>query len=127
MKYFLLGVVVLSTVGCANTYYYQGGKKQELEPVKKINRTTDTYDFYKTKSGAKVGVSDTMLVKFRNTANLEFYVKKYNLTILEELIPNLFEIQVANKSMTIDIANELYEQEDIEYAHPNFLQEVQKR
>lgn len=127
MRYFILGLVALSTIGCANTYYYQGGKKQKLEPVEQTQRSTKTHDYYKTQNGSQVGVSDTMLVKFYNTANLNYYIQKYNLKIVEEIMPNLFKIQVKDKSLTINIANRLYEQSDIEYAHPNFLQKVQKR
>lgn len=128
MKYIIVTLVALSTIGCANsTYYYQNGKKQKLEPIKQNARSIQTHDYYKTPNGTEVGVNDTILVKFYNTSNLFEYAKELNFNIIEEIAPKLFKIQVANRSLTTQVANTLYEKKDVEFAHPNFLRKVQNR
>lgn len=119
--HFLLIFFVLFTVGCASsTYYYKNGKKSNLIPIEKRSLNTNT-DFYKTKDGLEVGVNNSLLVKFKNTNNLSFYLKEYDLSVLKQLSKNLYLLKTSNKSKTIEISNLLYQKNDIEYAHPNFV------
>lgn len=126
MKYIYLGLVALVTIGCAqSTYYIHEGKKETLTPIKE--RSTDSKDYYLTDRGVKVGVSDTLFVKFIDSKNYQLYKEKYNLTLVDEILPNLFLFKVTDKSLTLKIANELSEKNDIKYSHPNFSYKKIKR
>lgn len=128
MKYIFLGIIFMITSGCASSnYYYQNGEKKVITPLNNKQRSQNNMLFFKNKEGIELGVSDSILVKFLNTSNLDFYIQKYKLTLVKELSKNLYEFKVENKSLTLDIANKLYEQNDIKYAHPNFYKKRFKR
>lgn len=119
MKHICLGLVALVSVGCAkSTYYIHEGKQRTLTPA--MERSVSDKDYYVTEDGVKVGVGDTLLVKFLDTKNLSLYKKEYDLILVEEIMPNLLLFKVKDKSLTIKTANELSGKEDIKYAHPNF-------
>lgn len=126
MKFIYLSMAVLVTVGCAkSTYYIHEGKKQTLTPFKE--RDVSNQDFYTTEDGVKVGVGDTLLVKFLDTKNLTQYQKDYDLEIVEEILPNLYKFRVKDKNVTLDTANGLSSKDDVKYAHPNFTKSKVKR
>ncbi len=126
MRYLYMGILLLATSGCASSnYYIHEGKKEPLTPVKE--RSNSDLDMYVTKNGKKVGVSDTLLVKFLNTNNLSYYIQKYNIVQSRQILPNLYEFKVQDKSLTIQTANDLSSQSDIKYAHPNFVKKRVKR
>lgn len=128
MKNLCLGLVILATYGCASsTYYYQSGEKKTLTPVKSIERSNQEVDYYETQNGAKVGVNDTLMVKFSNLENLDAYLSEYNLKIVEKITTNMYELQAQDKSLTIEVANALSQKSDVEYAHPNFIKTRDER
>lgn len=122
MRYLYLSLIMLSTYGCASsTYYYQGGEKQVLTPIENEQRSNQDVDYYETQDGLKVGVTNTLLVKFLDTKNLDSYLSEYNLEVEEELLTNLYKLKTKDRSLTIQIANALSQKDDIKYAHPNFI------
>ncbi len=128
MKYLYLSALMIASTGCANeSYYINEGKKEPLTFIQTKERSNSNLDMYKTKNGIKVGVSDSLLVKFYDTKNLELYIKKYNILHVKKVLPNLYEFKVMDKSLTLDVANELSVQKDVKYAHPNFVKKVRKR
>lgn len=124
MKYMFLGLTLLVSVGCASsTFYYEEGKKKTLTPVQTQLRSNDDIDYYMTENNNKVGVSDTLLVKFSNTKNLTAYENEFSIKKVKEVVKNLYLFKVSDKSLTIKISNELYKKDDVEYAHPNFYKQ----
>lgn len=122
MKYIFLGLSLIVSAGCANsTFYYQDGKKQTLTPVKSQTRSNPDVDYYKTSNNVKVGVTDTLLVKFIDTKNLSAYAKEYDFVVVKEVVKDLYLLKVKDKSLTIQTANKLYKKSDIKFAHPNFI------
>lgn len=122
MKYLYLCLVAIVTSGCANsTYYYQGGEKKSLTPIPTQERSNQNIDFYKTQDDEKVGVSDTLMVKFYSTRNLDYYIDMYDLQIVNKITQDIYVFRVKSKSLTIQTANSLSEKKDVKFAQPDFL------
>lgn len=128
MQKVLLCFILFLQIGCASDkYYYNNAQKVELTPVETISRSTSTIDYYTTENDIKVGVTTKILVKFTDDSNLEIYLTEFTLTLVKELGTNLYLVEVENKDLTIDVANSLYEKDDVKYAHPDFLKKMIKR
>lgn len=129
MRYLCFGLLILATSSFADQglHYYQDGKAKSLTPVKNQTRSVGNMDYYKTDDNVTLGVSDTILVWFKDSSNLNAYASEYNFAVLEEVVDNLFLIKVVDKKLTIPTANALYEKDDVKYAHPNFTKKVNLR
>lgn len=128
MKKVILLCIVFIYVGCASDkYYYKNNAKAKLSPVENISRSTSTIDYYTTANNKKVGVTTKILVKFIDDSNLDNYLLEFNLSLNKKMSENLYLLEVEDKDLTIDVANSLYEKDDIKYAHPDFIKKLIKR
>lgn len=128
MKNIIIIFILLLQVGCASDkYYYNYNQKENLTPNTSILRNNSAVDYYQNDKGVVLGVSNKLIVKFKDTLNLTHYLNEFNLTIGKELGKNLFILKVLDKSLTIDISNRLSEMDDIEYAHPDFSKKIMSR
>ena len=58
---------------------------------------------------------------------LEYLLTKYSLTLVKELYSNAYLVKVTTQDETLSKANELYSEESVQYASPNFIKTVNKR
>ena len=116
---FLLFAFVLDASD--DNYYYDNAKKVLLKPVVSTLRTTTDVDYYENEAGIKMGVSDKLLVQFKETTNLQAYLLEYNATVVKIIGKNLYLLKVSSKQETLSVANRLSEKEDVLFAHPDFL------
>jgi len=128
-KSLLIFSLLFSIVG-AQDFYYKNKTKVFLTPVdenttlsRSSQRNTDIL-YYTTPTQKLVGVKNEIIVQ---TKHLESTLQNYGLTLVRELAKDIYLVCVDQKSKTLDLANKLYEDPDIEYAHPNFYKKVQKR
>jgi hypothetical protein len=98
-----------------------------LEPSISIARDSSSIDYYTNEKGIVLGVTDTLIVKFKYERNLNNYLNEFNLTLIKRLGNGLYLLKVENKNLTIDISNKLTQKVDIKYAHPNFIKNIIKR
>ncbi len=126
MKYLSALLIVFINFACAE-HYIKNGKKEVLTPIKLENRSSMEGKFYITKNGIKLGVGDSLFVKFKNEDFLDKYMKKYNLFLLQKVTSNLYLFRVHDKNMTLKTANSLSEEKGVIYAHPNFKKSVKLR
>ncbi len=135
-KIFLLIFFVISLAFSKELFYYSGGKKQPL--IAKFSRfevrglVPDSYKnikatYYRTLNNELVGVADRIIVGVKNKEVLEKIVKKYHLKVIEELKNNMFVLKTADRSLTLDTANEIYKIDGVEFSHPDFIKEKRKR
>lgn len=116
-----IALMLLLNVGCAkDNFYFKKDEKIMLSPVKEHSRTSQDTKYYKDQNENILGVKDTIIVKFNNTANLNIYLKEFNIKSYEEISKNMFVFKVKNGNETINTANALSYKQDIEYAEPNF-------
>ncbi|MBT5935635.1 hypothetical protein [Sulfurimonas sp.] len=128
MKHIFLIILLIIQVCFANdNYYYQNNNKVLLEPSISIARDSSSIDYYTNEKGIVLGVTDTLIVKFKYERNLNNYLNEFNLTLIKRLGNGLYLLKVENKNLTIDISNKLTQKVDIKYAHPNFIKNIIKR
>jgi hypothetical protein len=129
MKFFLL-ISLFISLQAQELFYYQGGKKVSLTPVKKessllrSDTTSATHDYYLSNNKNIVGIDNTLLVK---TDSIETIITNYPLELIQEISPHIYLLKTTHKSETISLANTLSQDTNVSFAHPNFLHQVKKR
>lgn len=125
LKFVTLMLIFVQT-GCAgDNYYYKNGKKEYLNE-KKLFRSTNT-KVYETQKGLRLGISNKIILKLRDDSSLDDYLIEYDLQIVKKLYDKVYLLQTSDSSVTLKIANSLYEKEDVVYAHPDFVKKTIKR
>jgi hypothetical protein len=130
IKFLLILCLACITPLLAQEYYYNNNEKVNLTPTEdNINASpsrtsTKTTRYFKTPSKHVVGVKDEIIIK---TDFIDSVLADYNVTLVSKLSKNLFLLKVKEISKVFNISNALYEDSKVEFAHPNFYKEVQKR
>lgn len=126
----ILILMALFQVGCASDlYYYKDKKEVYLEPLQNntLNKNLNKFDMYKTQEGKLLGIADTIAIQFVDISNLQTYLTNYDLIIEKNLGNKIYILKTKNKSLTLQIANELALKDDVKFAEPNFYQRIEKR
>ena len=109
----------------AKEHYYKNEKKVTLKPIPSLLRSENGVDFYEDEKGFKMGVSNRLLVQFKEcfkeSSDLQKYLLEFNAVVEKRLGGNLYLLKLSNKNATIDVANALHQKEDVVFAHPDFL------
>jgi len=119
----------------SNFFYMQGKEKIVLHKIKSTSNTNEiqknslnainsnsSIDYYTLNSGAKIGVNNTLIVRFKNFKNLKKYENTYHITFIKDLSLNMYVFSCVDKSKTLGIANALNKKSDVIFAQPNFIQ-----
>ena len=132
----LLYIFILSSVSLfsLDNFYYSNSKKIYLVPIdnqtlqkKAISKDSVEVNYYKTQNNTLLGVTNRLIVKFKSLKNNEDILERFNLVMVKNIYANVYLFKLDDNSKTLDVANELYKLERVEYAHPNFIREVKKR
>ena len=127
-KILFLFLIVFTFSVASDLYYFQNGKKVYLTPLSDKTRAMDkNTKFYTTPRGETIGISDTILVKTVPKINIEILAKKYNVKVVKRVLINVYLLQVDDISKTLDFSNKLFNDDNIIYAHPNFLRKKTTR
>jgi len=117
-----------------DNYFYQNNKKITLNPIPQLVRsnsllTEQEITYYTTEQGHKVGVYNKIIVKFKESDDLDPFLllSPYDVAIDKQLGVRLYLLMTPSHNAVIDIANRLTEQDFIEYAHPDFIKKYQTR
>ncbi len=135
-RIFLLIFFIFSLAFSKELFYYSGGKKHPL--IAKFSRAEvrgsipSSHEkikatYYRTLNNDLVGIGDRIIVGVKNEKVLDKIVKKYRLKVIDRLKGNMFVLKTPERSLTLDIANEIYEMEGVEFSHPDFIREKRKR
>jgi hypothetical protein len=110
------------------TSYYSRGKLIEVEKTY-TERSLDgsAVKYYTTSRGEKVGVTDEILVKCKADRDCYDVIKKYNFKEIKKINSFLFKVKVKDDKDVFRISRELYEDENIAIAHPNFTRKIKRR
>jgi len=126
MKFFIF-VLFVQFLFADKIYYYKNNQKIILTPISSISRENSALDYYKNDKDIILGVSDKLIVKFKDETNLKNALKQYSLKIEKSLSKNLYLLKTTNKKTTIDISNQLSTKQDVKYAHPDFVKKMIRR
>ena len=132
LKKIILTVTILCFANASDNFYYQNHKKIELIPIKKIEKlqkkdSNQTIHYYKTPTDQTVGVTQEIIVKIEDKKSLELLLKKYDLNLKQNLTIKLYVVETNSTQQTLEIANSLYAEDNVSYAHPNFIKRIDKR
>jgi len=111
----------------ASDYYYKNNQKINLTPLNISSRDMSYIDYYKDDKGITLGITDSLIVKLKNSKDLEHILSSFTLSLEQVLSENLYLLKVTDKSLTIDISNKLCKEEYIEYSHPDFIKKRMAR
>jgi len=133
-KYLFTILLSASSLYSSINYYYSNSKKVYLSPIKKEEITKSpalnmhkNIVYYKTDRGNILGVGDSIIVKFHNLAEYENITKKYSLREIKEIYLGVYLFELEDIENILLICDELYNDENIVYAHPNFIKSIEKR
>lgn len=128
MKYFnLIFILLLSHLYANDNYYYKNHKRENLTKLSTTLRTNSNLQYYETSEGNVVGISDGLILKLKKDDNLQKYLLEFHLSLKKVLSKKVYLLKADNKSLTLFITNRLSEKEDVEYAHPDFVQKQRMR
>ncbi|MCH9812481.1 MAG: hypothetical protein K0U47_00895 [Epsilonproteobacteria bacterium] len=126
----LLVTTLLASFLMSETYYSYG-KKVELTKLKEsraVDQNSSTsVEYYQNSAGQKIGVTKEVLAKCSDTQACENIFKTLNLNNRSNLTSSIILITLENGENPFEIANKLYLNEAIEFAHPNFVKERKSR
>lgn len=124
-KYSFLFIFFTIYIFSSDTFYYQNNQKIKL--LKLTQGDILSTHYYKTPQNKIIGVSNEIIIKLKNETHIQDLSTKYNFIILDKLSDKIYLVQVQNNNQTLDIANLLHYENDIEYAQPNFIKIPTKR
>lgn len=127
MKILLL-VILFCTTSWSDVYYYEYGKKVQLTKLKEQRVLSDSnITYYQNSSGQKVGVKNEIITKCKQIDQCNKIFEKYNLTKVKNLTSKILLITLEVGIDTFELSQKLSLEENIEFAHPNFIKKRQKR
>ncbi len=137
MKKFLLIVLLLiSSLFSKEFFYYSNGQKHYLNAkssrfeVKSFIPKSAKHIkalYFKNANNDFLGVSDRILIGFKDKKLKDILIKKYKLKFVEYLGDGIYVFKVDNAYKTLDIANAIYENENVQFSHPDFIKVRKKR
>ena len=121
---FLLFTLLLNADGS----YYERGKLVELQKMHEIRVNDNSgIEYYKTKSGQKIGITDKILVQCKSGVDCSSFLAKYDLRDVSKLTEKIFVIKVNDYDTIFSLSRALFESGSVEFAHPNFVKERKLR
>ena len=132
MKKIILLLLFLIFANASDNFYYQNDKKNELTPIKTIQKlqkkdSNQTIDYYKKDNGQIVGVTQEIIIKLKDKKAFKSIIKKYAISFKQKLTNTLYVVETNSTKNTLYITNLLYNDANIIYAHPNFIKRIDKR
>ncbi len=138
MKKFLLVLLfsLSSLLFAGDLFYYSGGKKHYLNAkfsryevknfIPKAAENIKAF-YYRNENNDFVGVSDRIIVGLKDESLKDKLLKKYDLKFVEKLGDDIYVFKTVDRIKTIEIANKIYENENVEFSHPDFIKVRKKR
>ena len=124
----LLLIILFPTTVWGESYYYEYDKKVTLTELKKTKSfNEDNITYYQNSFGHKVGVKKEIIAKCKNDSNCKEIFKKYNLTNIQNLTSKIILITLNKNQDPFEISQKLYFEENIVFAHPNFVKKRKRR
>ena len=120
-KALILVNILFQFLYSSDYFYFQENKKLNLFPYDKSLRSNPNIDYYQNEKGIILGVTDKIIAKLKSGVTIDNLLSKYNISLVSSLGNNLYLLKTSDKSVTIAISNQLNEDEDTEYAQPDFV------
>jgi len=129
---FIFCISLISFTNAEDNYYYQNGKKIYLKPSSAIQTfSLSDKSLLKTKSytqlenNTPIQITNQILLQTNN--DIVTIVEKYPITLLKTITSNIYLVEVDTNQSVLSIANRLYEDKNILFAHPNTIKKIENR
>ena len=128
--YFKLFIsLFLWTLPVFGAHFFSGGQQIELYPLKQ-NRTsseTQAVQYYKDNHGKKFGITNQLIICIEDNNKVKNLLAAHQLKMLKKLSPSLYLCQTSDYHRTLDICDQLTHENEVRFAHPNFILHKTKR
>jgi len=112
----------------ANESYYKNGKLVDLQEIQTFRNLDDNnVKYFKNINGQKLGITDEILVKCKDDVDCKSLLSKFSLTDVTNLTDTIYLVKIKDYDTIFSTSRELFESGDVEFAHPNFIQEKRRR
>ena len=123
----LLKILIITTffttlVNASTLYYYEEGVKVD---VTKLDTYTQ-YDYYQNSNNQKIGVNNTIIVKFSSNIDVSDIESKYDVSLDKMISTNVYVFDV-NSNNVFTTSSKIYEDENVEFSNPNFIKQRRRR
>ena len=128
----ILLAIFLQFIFANDQYYYNNGIKHYLTPINQTVKirsiSNNSKQYFKTNNNIIVAVKDTILIKLKKSnISIDNILERYNISLIDKLTNKIYLLKIKNFQDIFDISNLLYNDKDIQYAHPNFEKKVHLR
>ena len=111
-----------------SSYYYEYGQRVNLTKVSTKRSIDSSIEYYKKANGKEVGIkTKEILLKCVEGVNCRETLQGYHFVNIESLSQRIFLVTLTNEQNIFSLAQELHNNQAIEFAHPNFVKERQRR
>ena len=126
--FIIITALIFTSTSLFSDYYYSGGKKHTLKKMKSSrDANSKNVNSFETKHGMIVKVNRGIIISFSDKSIKKSIEQKYNLSFTKSLTDKMFLYKVQDSSKTIEIANHIYEEDGIEFCHPDFQRSKKSR
>ncbi len=110
----------------ANNFYYEFDKKIEVTEIKESSDLEGVKE-YLTNDGRTVKFANEILVQCKQNAYCNDDFEDLTLTNIEQIDSTFFLIKLDDSQNIFEYCEKLHQKDDIQSAHPNFINQRKKR
>ncbi len=128
MRYLLFAILLYAQTSWGGEYYYiNGGKKIDLVPILQEgvqSRSADgsTLLRFKEADGREIAIGKRLVVKFKETKNLDEYLDRYGLTVVKKYsFGPMYLLEAASPEAAMEAANALSRESGVAFAQPDLI------
>lgn len=129
---FIFCISLISLLNAEDNYYYQNGKKIYIKPSSvfqtfSLNNETlvNTKSYVQIENNTSIQITNQILLQTNN--GISTIIEKYPIKLLKTITPNIYLVEVDTNQSVLSIANRLYEDKNILFAHPNTIKKIENR
>jgi hypothetical protein len=120
MKKIFLIMIATGQLYSQSTFYYKNDKKVFLVQKQKIERSVGVLHYHDS-NGNKVDIDKKILLQLKKGIEIKSLLDSYDIVVLEKIDSDIYVVLCRDVSVTFDVANSLYHDDGVLYAHPNFI------
>lgn len=117
-----------TTLSFSSEYYYDYGKKVNLTKVlKKREKSSSEVEYYARENGKIIGVTKKIIVKCVDNDSCLKTINKYDVLSVSKLTDSLFLVKLSKDKNVFECSQKLHNDENVQYAIPNFVRKLKPR
>ena len=127
LKKIIFIIILVHNLYSTEVYYFNSKQKIHIKPINVISRDISQTDYYQDNKGMIVGITNKLIVKLKEGTSIIEILKKFNLVLEKKIGKRIYLLKCHDKSLTLQISNNLNSEKDIEYSQPDFIKRRVRR